>query len=322
MTQLSDRVRPGDLIQSDLMNLILQRLQELSDSISGLSDTGRVSVPSVFARTLADARTILALPMNRLNVGNVIDAFGLAVDVNAVESRTRLVVNQIPPPGARVASGSAVDLVLAAKQGTGGTTPSTLPTIDPSVARLKTPIGEEVIITGSNFAQLRSDNQVFFDNVPAPVPSAQSGTTALFVRVPDVTNPPTGTQEKQVPLRVVITPTGQAATSTTILLAKLAVSIPTVSSIDIAPNDTGVLGELVTIHGTGFAAAAADNVVLFGTQRATAETTGSNTTTLVVRVPRDIPEVVRSSSINVIVTFREGPQRSPAFPLTVARPVI
>src|SRR5207249_10249983 len=110
----------------------------------------------------------------------------------------------------------------------------------------------------SNFAQLRSDNQVFFDNVPAPVPSAQSGTTALFVRVPDVTNPPTGTQEKRVPLRVVITPTGQAATSTTILLAKLAVSSPTVSSIDTAPNDTVGLGELVSTHGTGFAAAAAD----------------------------------------------------------------
>ena len=103
------KVQPGDLIKSDLINLIIERLLDLSSKIAGAGGTGSVTVPNLFGRTICEAATIIKQPQINLQLSNVVDAFGTSIDPDLIESKSRLIINQVPDPGVRVNSGSLIE---------------------------------------------------------------------------------------------------------------------------------------------------------------------------------------------------------------------
>jgi hypothetical protein len=282
-----ERVRPGDLIKSDLINAIIQNIEALNTALAGVGGVGLVIVPNTIGRTLAEARAILSNPTTHMGLGGIIDVMGQPVSAVADEAQVRRVVSQVPPSGSRVTSGTAMSLVLSVRPGTGGgTTTSDKPAItNVSTGR----INEAVTITGSNFELAREDNHVFFAGVEAEVPLTASR-TILTVRVPEISLPGTGGgTEVDVLVR---TPAGEAPGRATVL-PKAEVQKPRVTGV--SPT-TVTEGGTVTITGTGFADTPSQNEVLFDAQvvRPTGGTAGS----LTVVIPNTFSETFNVTAGN------------------------
>ena len=283
------KVERGDLIESSLINLIIDKIMELSGGVQ----TGSVTVPYLFGKTISQAKTIINLPPNILSFGNVVDAFGVALDPDLSANNTRLIVNQVPDPGARVSPGSFVDLLVAATPSAGGTPPPppvpTINTVNPFVPA-KVPIGQDVTINGNNFALDIKKNKVTFDGVPQTGdPSPESSKTKLVVKVPAISNPPTTGQEKEV--TVIVEADGvKSAGVKLILLPPLAGTNPTITTIGSSSPSFARVGEIITINGTGFnPTTLAQNVISFAlvdtAVTATPELTGNTALLLRVKVP-------------------------------------
>ncbi len=275
MAQQLEKVKPGDLIKADLINGLIDVVGEHTAVLSGIGGVGLVSVPNLVGRTFADARAVINLPATHMVLGSVFDAYGQVVNVIATEAQTRIVLNQTPPPGARVAGGTTLSLVLSVRPSAAGTVPSDLPVIksfDPASTR----IGEVVVINGDNFDVSRSANEVFFAGVKADTPLTADQKT-LGVRIPDIPDPPTGTATKEVDVRVK-TPRGEAASKTTVR-AKAAVQKPVIASL----TPTMVTqGSTLTITGTGFASTPANNRVLFESREVVPQGGAAGTLTVVI----------------------------------------
>lgn len=279
------KVQPGDIVESDLMNQIIDTVDGLAAAVSGLGwSTGTVAVPALFGRTLSSALTTINQPQTKLKLGNTIDAYGAALDPNLSDTRQRIVIGQMPAADARVSPNTMVDLLLSVKPSTsGGTAPSTVPTIA-KFNPAKTPIGEKVTIFGTNFDPDPKKNHVFFAGMEAPEPE-QAGSTQLLVRVPKIADPPTGNNEKKISVVVKVADKGEVSADT-IVLAALEGEPPSVTSIKGAdPDGVLIVGEVVTITGANFSASIQQNKITFGSTETFPETTGNSTTTLRVKVP-------------------------------------
>ena len=324
------RVNPGDLIKSELINAIIANIEELNRALAGTGGVGLVSVPNMVGLTLAAARALLTQPTTHMNLGAVFDVFGQNVSAVLASAQPRLIVNQVPPSGARVVSGTALDLVLAGVPSAGGgtTTPSQLPVIT-----LFTPpnprIGESLTISGDNFETTPALNEIFFgpERRQAPEPSFSNRAT-IIVEVPEIAAPPTGTQEKpDVPVFVKTT-RGEVQGRVTIR-ARSAVPLPTIGTVLTPagnPPNTIVPGDRITINGTAFAATPARNVVSFESFRATPTGAGTGGSGLLVIVPPTLGTDLNMSegderTIQMTVRNLDTDRTSLARNITLAIPV-
>lgn len=324
MANGTTHVQPGDLITSDLWNglrdQLADALQRLA-TLEGTSGTGTEIVPNFFGHTLGQARAILNQPSMHLNLGRVLDTFGAVVVPGLPAVQSRVVLGQIPQPGDRAVAGALVDLVIAAAGAGGGPVTPTTPTIT-GFNQSETAILQPVVILGSNFDVTPANNQVTFANVPTPQPpTSQSTPGSLFVRVPDgIPGAPTSPGASlDVQVRVT-TPTG-SATATHRIVPALAAPVPAITSIDTSPNPSGVVNELLTIHGQNFSPTASTNVVFFGSTPATP--VSATTDQLVVRVPASLPSLPNPHSFAFFNVFVEvdGVASDPVTPpLMIQRP--
>lgn len=102
-----NEVRPGDRITAELMNTLIRRVKNPGGG------AGTISVPNVFGINLGGARNTITGA--GLTVGAVIDTAGASVDPNVTENHTRLIINQVPEPGAFLSSGQTVSLTVTAQ---------------------------------------------------------------------------------------------------------------------------------------------------------------------------------------------------------------
>ena len=151
-------------------------------------------------------------------------------------------------------------------------------------------VDTEVTITGDNFSDMSSENEVRFGGVMAAAPTSAS-TTSLVVLVPS----------GAVTGRVSVTVGGQTGTSSTgftVTVPAPAPAAPVVSSF--TPSE-GEVGTSVTITGKNFSATASENEVRFGGVMAE-DPTSASTTSLVVLVPSE----AITGSISVAVGGQTG----------------
>lgn len=291
MAALTDTVRPGDVITSDLMMRLIALVNAHETALGG--GTAGVVVPSLFGRTLGEART--ALQLQQLVLGTVVDVFGNFVNAAGSSSDGLMVLNQVPASGARTVTGGSVNLVVAGISGGGSTTPAVpvLNLVVPDVARA----GETVDLRGSGFSG--SLSTVTFGGIAGTV-LGTSSSSHLYVTVPaGIPGAPSSGGADVPGIAVRITnPGGAFATGTITLRAPLASPL-TIGSVD---PDPAQVGQPLTINGTGFTTTPAEHIVHFGGVDATPS--ASSTTQLTVTVPSGIPGLVvpgDSTTVNLSV---------------------
>jgi hypothetical protein len=303
-------VTPGDLITADLINQLIQAVNQGA----GVPSTGNINVPALIGMKLSAARTILITPSTQLNLGFVIDAGGNSVDLSSPPNLDRIVINQVPPGGAKVNAGLAVNLVVSG--GNGASQPQPLPPKITGFNPLKVPVGTEVQILGESFALSRFDDHVSFNNFDAAAPSGASGPTSIFVVVPsNFPNPPVGNNELKVDVKIT-TPAGTVTSQQElVLLAPLPGPALAITGVIPAILTTGAD---VTISGTGFNATLNQNAIDFSTTTSPVVTVQPKSAPiagqLVVTVPANIVGLTQGGTFgNVNIVVRTGGKKSPAF---------
>ena len=272
-----NEVKPGDLITADQFNALIQQVKALL-----AAGGGPVVVPNLYGQTLASAKAILSIPGNNLVLGgNLLDAFGQPVDPNDAANQTRRVIGQVPAGGPRVAAGTAVSLLVAAKPTTGGTTPDPVIT---TFSPLQVPVKEALQIIGKNFSVLPSDNLVTFNGTAAAAPSGQSSSSALYVIVPSnfTGAPKVGEPAVQVTVRVK-TADGKEAAGFVTVQAPTGVQHATLDAFAPSPP---VSGQDLIITGTGFGSTLSAVRVKFSNEPTTGVTPKQVTpTSITVTIP-------------------------------------
>jgi hypothetical protein len=288
MAQELKKVEPGDLVASDLMNLIIDELLDLQAKVTGIGGSGTVTMPSLFGMTLTSAKDLIAQPQHKLNLGSVLDAYGALLNPSAADVQQRLVINQYPVPGARVATGVFVNLLVGAKPAAGGGGPTPANTVkifgfNPTKAH----IGEPVKIIGENFFMSDlSKNEVTIGGVKTNTPTSLSQ-SELNVLVPEgISGAPVGAEEKPFSVKVK-NPNGEASLDL-ILLAKRS-NVPDVFNImkqgASTPSTSFKVDSIVKVNGENFAEERTANQVFFGAVSAVPEQMENSTSALFVRVP-------------------------------------
>ena len=166
-------------------------------------------------------------------------------------------------------------------------------------------VDTEVTITGENFSDVPSENDVRFGGVMAASPTSAS-TTSLTVRVPS----------GAVTGRVSVAVGGQTATSSTDFTVPgttPAPALPVVSSF--SPSE-GEVDTEVTITGVNFSDVPSENDVRFGGVMAAAPTSASTTSLTVL-----VPSGAVTGSISVAVGGQTGTS-STDFTVTVPAPAL
>jgi hypothetical protein len=325
MAQELKKVEPGDLIASDLMNLIIDELLDLEAKVAGMGGTGTVTVPSLFGMTLDSAQSLISQPQFKMNMGSVLDAYGTLLNAGENDAKQRLVINQYPVPGARVGTGAFVNLLVGAKPSAGGGGTTTPPAVKlNSFNPAKAHIGEQVTLIGENFYMLDiTKNVVTIGGVKAAPPTSMKS-TELNVVVPDIPEPPTGTAEKPVSVKVE-NPNGTASLDLLVLAKRE--GVPTLTNMtkdtSATPATIFAVGSIVKINGTNFSSESQKNVVTFGKISTTPESTGNTTSVLRVRVPlvEGLTQNVEGSVlVNVFVTSNGIKSQNTLTNITIAVP--
>lgn len=309
MAALPDTIRPGDVISSDLMVRLIALVNAHEVALGGVA-AGGITVPDLFGRNLAEAR--VALQLQRLVLGTVIDAFGAIVSSATSATSSVAVLNQVPAAGARTVAGAAVNLVVAAQN---STTPAPPPVpvlnlIVPTAAR----VGDTVEMRGSGFAGASS--RVTFGGIAGTV-LGTSSQTVLFVTVPaGIPGAPTTSSAPDVTgIAVRINnASGNFAESSITLRAPLATPL-LITALTPKP---AMVGKPLTVSGSGFAPAANQNVVRFGAIAATPTTVSA--TQMIVTVPSGIPGLITpgdSTTVNLSVQRNTDQATSGSLPLDI-----
>ena len=200
----------------------------------------------------------------------------------------------------RVPSGAVTGRVSVAVGGQTGTSSEdftvtgTVPAPDPPVVLSFSPlegvVGTSVTITGENFSDMPSENEVKFGGVMAAEPTSAS-TTSLTILVPS------GARTGRVSVAVG-GQTGTSSTDFTVTAPAPAPDPPVVLSF--SPSE-GEVGISVTITGENFSDMPSENEVGFGGVMA-ADPTSASTTSLTILVPSG----ARTGSISVAVGGQTG----------------
>jgi hypothetical protein len=301
MATLPAQVRPGDLISSDLMNAILERLSQMG----GGGVSGTQVVPNVFGAFLGDARAAILQPGRQLMLGFTFDITGAAIDPLSSANFNLIVLNQSPPGGSLVAPNTQVNLVVSQQLagGGGGTTPP------PTITRTETvggtaatsfAVNGSLAIVGTNFSATASQNTVTFDGTPGTVASDPADPTRrLIVNVPTgipgaPVNP--GDAPKAGVVLSVRRLGGEPVTTTVTITAPVA-NQPTIATVNPA---TQFENQNVTITGTNFAANA--QVRVRGTL---ATIVGTPTATTIVFTVPDFGDITPGTPVtaSLVVTI-------------------
>jgi hypothetical protein len=305
MATLPAQVRPGDLISSDLMNAILDRLSQ----IGGGGVSGTQVVPTVFGTFLGDARATILQPGRQLMLGFTYDVTGAAVDPLSSANFNLIVLNQSPPGGTLVAPNTPVNLVVSqalASSGGGNTPPPTITRTETAsgTAASSFPVNGTVAIVGTNFSATASQNRVTFDGTPGVVASDPADPTRrLLVTVP--TGIPGGPVNPGDPPKsgVVISLRKQGGdpVTTTVTINAPVANQPTISTVSPA---TQFETQNATITGTNFTANA--QVKVHGT---TATIVGTPTSTTIVFTVPSFPDIQPGPPVPVtlVVTIPNFP---------------
>lgn len=312
------QVTAGDLITAELMNEILARLANHDALIGQGAGAGTIVVPSVFGRTLTDARAIITAPTAQLVFGAVIDTQGNVVNPNLSQSLLLAVLAQTPSAGSRVAPQTAVDLLVAAASA-GGPSAPVLPSIS-TITQSSAAVGSEIDIFGANFNALPSLNTVRFNGQPGTV-SLTSNTEHLIVAVPNtIPGAPQNPGNPSLPGVVVsvATPAGPAPTTRTITVTAPVPSTPQISGTTPAPPNPAIVNGTLVINGSNFSATALQNTVTLSGTPCTV--TNASPTSLTVTVPliaglNSIP----STRTNVPLVVVVAGNTSNTFSITVTR---
>jgi IPT/TIG domain len=297
MGTLPTQVQPGEVISSDLLNAILDELARLGGTVG---PGGTQIVPNVFGTLLGDARAMILQPARQLALGFTYDVSGAAIDPLAAANFNLIVLSQSPPPDARVAPNTPVNLVVS--RAGSGTTPTTQP---PTISRTETPTGTvttsfpvnaPMVIVGTNFSATASQNTVTLNNVPATVSADPADPTRrlLVVVPPGIPGAPVNPGDPALPnvtVRVQ-TPAATQATTTITITAPVA-GQPTISSVTPA---TQTENSNITIAGTNFAATA--QVLIRGTG---APIVTRTSTEIVATVP-NFADILQGAVIPVSLT--------------------
>ena len=171
-----------------------------------------------------------------------------------------------------------------------GTTPAPEPPVVSSFTPTEGEVGTSVTITGENFSDMPSENEVKFGGVMAAAPTSAS-TTSLTVLVPS------GARTGSISVAVG-GQTGTSSESFTVTAPAPAPEPPVVSSF--TPSE-GVVGTSVTITGDNFSATPSENEVRFGGVMAAAPTSASATSLTIL-----VPSGARTGSISVAVGGQTG----------------
>lgn len=295
MPTLPDKVHPGDIISSELINAILTQLAALG------SQPGAQTVPSLLGVRLIDARAMIVDPARQLSLGFVIDAAGAAVDPFASANADAVVLSQSPAAGVPAPPGSAVNLVVTASTSS-GPAPTPAPTITGTetlsgAATVSFPVGATVVLVGTHFNATASQNTVTFNNRPAAAVAVDPAdpTRRLLVTVPgDIPNAPTSAGDPSltnVTVRVK-TPSPEAVTTTITVTAP----IPEQPTIGTVSPSSQFEGSQITIGGTNFATSA---IVLI---RDVEATVSSRTPTQIVAVVPQFPDISSGALVPASVT--------------------
>lgn len=326
-----NEIKPGDLITADMLNALRDRIDQMEqqlDLLVGAVGTGPIVVPDLMGQTLAQTQALLSQSNFNLQIGQAIDALGNAIDIDLNTVQLRIVLNQHPMPGVRVASGSTIDIVLSGvggQAGGGNGDPTNLtPRIDNFVP--PTPrIGETVRIEGANFSPFRTQNQVTFNDTPAQVLPA-STPVALVVVVPDFNNPPASDETVSVTVNVT-TPGG--TTSDTVDVQGESSDLPVLETVTredgvvISPTSSDrsiVVGQTVEIAGRNFGTVEENITVRVGeTNQATITSSDldSQPNIITVTVPRLSAHNSGTVSVTTQLFIQVGDQESLGFGVSV-----
>ncbi|HEX6464769.1 MAG TPA: IPT/TIG domain-containing protein [Vicinamibacterales bacterium] len=296
MATLPAQVRPGDLISSDLMNAILDRLSQISGGAVGTQ-----VVPNVFGAFLGDARATILQPGRQLILGFTYDVTGAAVDPLSSANFNLIVLNQSPPGNTLVAPNTSVNLVVSqqlSSTGGGGTLPPTFARTETASGTPATsfPVNGTVAIVGTNFSTNASQNSVTFDGTPGPVASDPADPTRrLLVTVPTgIPGAPVNPGDPQktgVVLSVRKLGSDPVTAPTPLTITAPVPNQPTIASVSPATQFEGLTA---TITGTNFTAAA--QVRVRGTL---ATNSGTPTATSIVFTVPTFPDILPGPPVPV-----------------------
>jgi hypothetical protein len=289
MAALPTQVRPGDVITSDLINAILEKLAEVGPGVGGTQ-----VVPNVFGTFLGEARATILQPSRQLTLGFVFDVTGASVDPAAGANFNLIVLNQNPPADSLVVPNTPVNLVVS--QAVSGTSPAPPPS--PTITRTETPtgtvttsfpVGGTVAIVGTNFSSITAQNIVTFNNVPAASLTNDPADSShrLFAVVPTgIPGAPVNPGDSALAGVVIsVRNQGDTAATTSITVSAPVPAQPTIASVTPAIQREG---DNITIVGTNYTPAAQVRI-----RNTLATIVGTPTaTTIVATVPdfADIPQ--------------------------------
>ncbi len=281
-------VKPGDLITSDLFNLLIQTVNQLQAGQTQIPP-GAVLVPNLFGQTLANAASVLIQPALKLGVGTTLDVLGNALDPDLPDSKARIVLAQNPLAGAYSLPGTGVNMVLSASVTGGGGQTGPKVKISTFIPQ-KAPIKQPLTIIGEGFDADPFKNEVTIGGIPAGTPSSQSTTTSLFVVVPEnIPNAPSAPGSEMVVKVMVRTPYDQQFADLTIV-PPLPGSNPVINNVTDANGnvaDTFFVGDTVIINGDSFGDVTKDASVMFdGTKAVLVDGAAQTAGKLFVKAPQ------------------------------------
>ena len=267
-------IGPGKVIRSEVFEWVVKRIRELKNQVG--QETGRISVPNLIGQTLGTAIDTLG-QFSELRLGRVLDTSGALVDSSDAKQRSRVLLAQFPPPNDQASPDTVVEFLAAPLD----ESEAAGPVIDEDGLADSVAIDTLLKIPGSNFPSAWPDdtsNSVTFDGVEGTVQPASSSPSEITVRVPkDIPNAPTGTEDKEVTVKVTV----EGQSDSTTITVKPPPSDPA-PRIDSLPQQAEV-GETITISGSNFSGTASDNTVIFGGTTTIPET--AQTDSLEVEVP-------------------------------------
>lgn len=252
MNKLPEKVEPGDIISSELMTAILNRLSELSESIIA----GSQVVPNVFGVRLPEARSLIIQSPSQLSLGFVVDVSGATIDPFTPANANLIVLNQSPSANNRVPPNTPINLLVS--RVSGNTTPEKPAPIithtETLIGNISTtfPVGGTMVLVGSNFDAIAALNTVTFDNRHGIVTNDPADPTRrLYVVVPSgIPGAPVniGDNPKSNVVIQVQTTSSTTATATITVTAPLEAQ-PSIVSVE---PSSQYEGEKITIIGANF----------------------------------------------------------------------
>lgn len=264
-------VQAGDVIKASLYNDLVERIRSLEERIEGMPDE-MVTVPDFVGQRLGYSVDLVGQPNVFLSVGSVFDPFGNSVTPTGPDNRARIVISQMPRPGARVSKGTTVDLLVAAKVSSNGGDGGPPPVLQPIINEITPPsqhIGLPITIVGENFSTNPDEITVQIDGeVASPIQNLD--VDSMEVTVPTSVEDPESNNNASRDVNISVTVLGNTATfSGFTILPPQEEPVPTILGVNTQqhhpqnPEGRAREGQKIVVIGDGFTASKENTQVEF-----------------------------------------------------------